>query len=298
MTEEKKDLIITYETEHGDVTLTPGVVRDIIAKNPKVTKEEAFLFIKLCQHQQLNPFLREAYLIKYGDSPASMVVGKETFTKRAERHASFDGYEVGIYAMNDKNEIVEHEGAFYPDGETVVGAWAKVYRKDRSHPYTATVRVAEYEVHKSDGGLNKSWRERPATMIRKVALVQALREAFPDQFAGMYIVEEPQDADKISDEIKMPVPLSQTEEPEKKEDSSMPAEKVDKEELELEPDTVEDEEPTLEGVYKAIIAKVNKKKSTSVMLPYMSKANAAKDAGDLDAMIEILKGLEAENGGE
>ena len=30
------------------------------------------------------------------------------------------------------------------------------------------------------------WAKMPATMIRKVAIVSALREAFPDKFQGMY----------------------------------------------------------------------------------------------------------------
>lgn len=300
MAEEKKELVVTYETEHGDITLTPAIVRDILAKNPRVTKEEAYLFIMLCKHQQLNPFLREVYLIKYGDSPASMVVGKETFTKRAERHPAFDGYEVGIYTLNDKNDVTDRIGAFYPDGETVVGAWARVHRKDRSHCYEATVRLAEYEAHKSDGSLNKSWRERPATMIRKVALVQALREAFPDQFAGMYIAEEPQDAEKVSDEIQMPVPLSQEAEEPEQTVEDVPAEELElKAEREEEPTTVEEKpEETVESVYKAIIKKVNAFKSTSAMLPYMSRANTAKDAGDIDGLWEVLKSLEETQNGK
>jgi len=35
-----------------------------------------------------------------------------------------------------------------------------------------------------------SWKTMPATMIRKVPLVQSLREAFPDEFGGMYSPEE------------------------------------------------------------------------------------------------------------
>lgn len=304
MAEEKKDLVVTYRPAEKDepITLTIPIVRDMLAKNPKVTKEEAYLFIMLCKHQQLNPFLREAYLIKYGESPATMVVGKETFTKRAERHPEYDGCEVGIYTMDENRQVITREGSFYPDGETVIGGWAKVYRKDRSHYDEATVRLAEYEVHKGDGTLNKSWRERPATMIRKVALVQALREAFPDQFAGMYIAEEPQDAEKIKDEIQMPVPLSQEpEESEKEVDHIATAEarRLSKEELTLEPDTVEEEfEETVESVFKAIVDKVNTFKSTSAMLPYMSKANTAKDAGDIEALWKVLKSLEETQNGE
>jgi hypothetical protein len=35
-----------------------------------------------------------------------------------------------------------------------------------------------------------NWKVMPGTMIRKVALVQSLREAFPDEFGGMYSPEE------------------------------------------------------------------------------------------------------------
>jgi uncharacterized protein CbrC (UPF0167 family) len=34
------------------------------------------------------------------------------------------------------------------------------------------------------------WKTMPATMIRKVAIVQALREAFPETLSGMYSEDE------------------------------------------------------------------------------------------------------------
>lgn len=43
---------------------------------------------------------------------------------------------------------------------------------------------------KKDGTPFPTWAKMPATMIRKVALVQALREAFPEDFQGMYAPEE------------------------------------------------------------------------------------------------------------
>ena len=48
----------------------------------------------------------------------------------------------------------------------------------------------EYVGKKKDGSLNSQWSKKPATMIRKVAAVQALGEAFPQSFAGMYVAEE------------------------------------------------------------------------------------------------------------
>nr|WP_243104368.1 recombinase RecT [Clostridium sp. AF15-41] len=38
---------------------------------------ELAVFINLCRFNGLNPWLKEAYCIKYGNEPATMVVGKE-----------------------------------------------------------------------------------------------------------------------------------------------------------------------------------------------------------------------------
>ncbi len=43
---------------------------------PNATEKEAYVFLRLCQAQGLNPFLREAYLIKYKpDANPTMMVG-------------------------------------------------------------------------------------------------------------------------------------------------------------------------------------------------------------------------------
>lgn len=154
--------------------------------NDKATDEEAYVFLQLCKARGLNPFLNEAYLIKYDHvSAATMVVGKDAFMKRADSHIEYDGFEAGIivesgskedYLVVDDNRV----GTFLRDDETLLGGWAKVYRKDRTHPVEITVSINEYDTGKS------SWSKRPATMIRKVALVQALREAFPSELSGMY----------------------------------------------------------------------------------------------------------------
>ena len=43
---------------------------------------------------------------------------------------------------------------------------------------------------KKDGNLNSNWANQGATMVEKVALVRALREAFVEDTAGMYEAEE------------------------------------------------------------------------------------------------------------
>ncbi len=169
----------------------PDLNLDVIKKYicPKATDQEAFTFLQLCKAQGLNPFLREAYLIKYGEEAATIVTGKDTFTKRADRIPQYDGFKAGIIVLSN-NKVAYREGSFWVTGETLLGGWAEVFRKDRSTPFRNEVSLVEYERRKKDGSLMSSWRTMPATMIRKVPLVQSLREAFPDEFGGMYSPEE------------------------------------------------------------------------------------------------------------
>lgn len=182
---------VEFEVAGEKIVLTPQTVRDYLVSGDKerVTMQEVVMFINLCKYAGLNPWLKEAYCIKYGNEPATMVVGKEAFMKRAEKTPGFDGVEAGIIVMSG-NEVVYRTGTLKLPGEELVGGYAEVYRKDRSHTYRIEVSFDEYAGRKKDGSLNSQWSKKPATMIRKVALVQALREAFPESFSGMYSEEE------------------------------------------------------------------------------------------------------------
>ena len=169
----------TWATSHGEVQATPDMLRDMF-RAQTATDMEVHQFVQICRAQNLNPFLREAYLIKYSqDKPASFVTGKETFTQRAEAHPDYDGMEAGIIVQRG-DQIEQLSGSFKLPGDTLVGGWAKVHRKSWSTSIEATVAFDEYDTKQS------LWKTKPATMVRKVALVQALREAFPSSFAGLY----------------------------------------------------------------------------------------------------------------
>lgn len=168
--------------------LTPAIIKKYIC--PQANEQEVYMFLQLCRSQNLNPFLREAYLIKYGTEKATIVVGKETFTKRADMLPMNDGFSAGIILLANDKQVVYREGSLLVTGEELLGGWAIAYRKDRTHPVRIEVSMTEYVRHNSKGETTKAWREMPATMIRKVALVQALREAYPSEFGGMYTPEE------------------------------------------------------------------------------------------------------------
>ena len=181
-----------YMANGMKVTLTPGTVKNYLVSGDKdrVSDQEVAMFINLCRFTGLNPWLREAYCIKYGNEPATLVVGKDAYFKRAESNAAYDGFEAGIIVQNETGQIEYRPGTLKLKEEELIGGYAEVFRKDRSHSFRAEVSFDEYAGRKKDGTLNSQWSKKPATMIRKVAAVQALREAFPQSFAGMYVAEE------------------------------------------------------------------------------------------------------------
>lgn len=146
---------------------------------PDATDSEAYMFLQLCKARNLNPFTREAYLVKYGGK-ANMIVGKEAFTRKAELNPNFDGFRAGIVI----DAGVELEGSLVPTSAELIGGWAEVYRKDRKCPFKAVVSLKEYSKNQA------TWKDMPATMIRKVAIVSALREAFACDLGGCYSSEE------------------------------------------------------------------------------------------------------------
>ena len=141
------------------------------------------MYMNLCQYQKLNPFLNEAYLIKFGNSPAQIVVSKEAFMKRAEQHEEYLGFEAGIIYEID-GELKEVVGAIKPRNAELVGGWCRVYRADRDKPIEVKVAFDEFNKKQS------TWKEQPMNMIRKVAIVNALREAFPQTLGAMYTEDE------------------------------------------------------------------------------------------------------------
>lgn len=175
---------LEYTMQDGQV-LTADTVRNyLVSGNGAVSDQEVVMFIELCKAQKLNPFIREAYLIKFGNSPANIVVGKDVFVKRAYRNPDYEGMRAGIVVVTKDGEVKEREGSLKAPGETLIGGWCEVYVKDKKHPIKSIVSLEEYSKSQS------TWKSMPMVMIRKVAMVTALREAFPEDLQGMYDASE------------------------------------------------------------------------------------------------------------
>ena len=186
------ELMVTYKVDDQEIKLTPKIVQDyLVGTTAQITMPEFKLFTELCKVRKLNPFLREAYLIKYSNNqPASIVVGKDAILKRAVLNPKYNGMKSGIIVVNDNGEITERKGTFKLDSEKLVGGWAEVFRKDWENSIYCSVSLTEAIQKKGNGEPNSNWSKQPATMIEKVAKVRALREAFVEDLGGMYEAEE------------------------------------------------------------------------------------------------------------
>lgn len=176
--------MVKFTDERGQIV--QFTAQDIKARLcPNIEDKELALVLGLCKAQRLNPFNKDVYIIKYGNSPASIVTSKEVFTKRANANPDFEGFDAGIVYINGRGEVCTREGSavYKAANEQLVGGWCRVYVKGR-RPFYDEVTLEEYSTGKS------GWAKMPATMIRKVALVHCLREAFPDDFQGLYAAEE------------------------------------------------------------------------------------------------------------
>jgi phage recombination protein Bet len=134
---------------------------------PGLTDSEFALFAEIVKSTGLNPVTKEVWAIKAGGR-LQLMTGINGFLRIANSHPMFDGMEV----------------EFDKDGDRIVAATAKVYRKDRRFPAVATAFMAEY------GKPTPIWKQMPSVMLAKCAKSLAIREAFVQELGGLYTQEE------------------------------------------------------------------------------------------------------------
>lgn len=186
-------LSVKYESLSGiEVSLDAKTVRDYLTRgNGNISDQECALFLRTCQAKKLDPMEEgEIFLIKYdNEKPAQMVVGYHAYLRRAEQFPDYMGFKAGVVVLRgDSTEPVYKEGAavYKSIGEKLIGGWCRVRRNlhgEMCEMYTE-LSLDEYSTGKSN------WAAKPGTMIRKCAISQAIRNAFPNEFEGLYTEEE------------------------------------------------------------------------------------------------------------
>ena len=186
-----QDKQIEYQVNGETVRLSPSIVRQyLVSGNGNVTDQEVVFFLNMCKYQKLNPLTKDAHLVKYGSQPATIIVGKDALLKRAMNNPRYAGHQAGVIVRKSDGTLEYRIGSMTLNDEELVGGWAKTHVKGYEIPIEASVSLREYIGTKGDGTVNSMWAGKPGTMIRKVALVTSLKEAFPDDLGSLYTSEE------------------------------------------------------------------------------------------------------------
>jgi phage recombination protein Bet len=143
--------------------------------------------LSLAKHLGLDPLKREVHFVPY-KRRVQLIVSYLEYIKRAERSGKLDGWTVRFEGKSKKN----------------LKATVTIYRKDWAHPFEWTV---YYEEVKKD---TPTWQDMPLFMLRKVAICQAFRMAFPEE-TGSLPYEEAEIIDEVKvEDLKEDIPLEET----------------------------------------------------------------------------------------
>lgn len=167
------------------------LIKNTIAQG--ATDNELALFMHWAQTNGFDPLRGQCYFAKMKDEHSGKDVAKffpgiDGLRSRAAGFPDFLGMQSSAVCSKDifkfdagKGEVVSHE--FGADRGNVVGAWAKILRKDKPS-------VCVYVRYDEFVQARYNWRKSPAAMIEKVAQAQCVRKAYPDRFSGVYAAEE------------------------------------------------------------------------------------------------------------
>ena len=208
---------VIYKDSNGqEVSLSRFIINRYLAPGANFTEEECWGLIGLAKTRGLNPISKDVFFQRYNGTP-QIIVSRDYYEKRANKNPNYAGRDNGIVVLNRKEEIEYREGTIMLSGEELLGGWCKVYMRNLQHPIFVSVQFEEACKYK-DGKPQATWASMPKTMIEKVAIVRALKQAMTEDFGGTYSAEELGMDEKELEESVSTVPVS-TPEPIKEEET-------------------------------------------------------------------------------
>jgi phage recombination protein Bet len=168
-----------------------ALMKNTVAKG--ATDDEFMLLLHLAKTYGLDPFAKEIWCIKYlrpGQNPADVTAtifsSRDGYLKIASRDKQMNGLvSDAVYDNDTLKKLVDGtvEQSYGNPRGNLIGAYALVWRKDRTYPAYFYASFAEY-----GAGNNPTWKKYPSAMIIKVAEAMALKRAF--SISGLVTQEE------------------------------------------------------------------------------------------------------------
>jgi phage recombination protein Bet len=193
----KKDerAVVEYKSRDGQqIKLSPSIIKNFLVsgKSELVTNQELFMYMGVCKSRGLNPFIKDAYLIKYTpNDPAAIIVSIDYYRKRAKAQPDCEGWKTGIILKNSDQKLEYREGCILLDNEDLLGAWFEAKPCHWKIPMRKEINLKRYIKKRKDGRTTRFWsEENQPEQIAKVAESQGLRATWPDEFQGLYVDAE------------------------------------------------------------------------------------------------------------
>jgi len=121
-----------------------------------------------CKSLGLDPQKGECHFVKYGTRPGQVVTDYKEYLKRAEGTGMLNGWKVSL-----------------DNGQKHTAAVITIWRKDWEEPLVWEVDREEFDKGQS------TWKSMPKFMLKKVAIAQGMRLAFPEEVGNLpYLPEE------------------------------------------------------------------------------------------------------------
>lgn len=143
----------------------------------KCTNDELQLFLHVCKRTGLDPFAKQIYAIKRGDT-MTFQTSIDGFRLIADRTGCYAPGQRATYTYDDNGKLAS--AISYIKKKTPDGTWHEVSNE------------AHFDEYNPSQGL---WNKMPKIMLAKCAEALALRKAFPADLSGVYAKEEMDQAD-------------------------------------------------------------------------------------------------------
>ena len=201
---------------------SPAAIRKVFA--PNLTDDEFKFFMGNGIVLGASPFAREIFAIKFGDEPAQVVVARALYRRKAQEQSNYGGSIIEVVYPGEKFQPnpfdpektvheVNYEARYAQDSNAMpYGAYFIGFYTDGRKPlyhFVATKEYIQWVKNKKTGEtyMHRNWREKPETMIKKVADSQGHRLMYQGIFKGTLTEDEidtgtkPEDADfEVSEE--------------------------------------------------------------------------------------------------
>jgi phage recombination protein Bet len=151
------------------------LLKDTVCKG--ASDSELELFLHVCKHTGLDPFMKQIYSIPRGGQ-RTIQTSIDGFRLIAERTGRYAPGKESTFVYDEKGSLISST------------SWVKKMTADGTwHEVAATAFMNEFK------GPSPFWTKLPHVMLAKCAEAAALRRAFPAELAGVYAQEEMEQAE-------------------------------------------------------------------------------------------------------